>query len=68
MKELLKRLAKLIDVKSIISLATTYAFLRLALKEYLSAEVFISIYSIIIGFYFGTQFQKSKTNKEEEIW
>lgn len=67
MKDLLKRLAKLIDVKSIISLATTYAFLRLALKECLSAEVFISIYSIIIGFYFGTQFQKSKNNKEEEI-
>ena len=67
MKDLLKRLAKLIDVKSFISLATTYAFLKLSLKGYLSAEVSISIYSIIIGFYFGTQFQKLKNNKEEEI-
>lgn len=66
MKEILKRIAKLIDVKSIISLGTTFVFCYLALKEYLSAEVFISVYSIIIGFYFGTQYEKTKIDTEKE--
>lgn len=66
MKEIFKKIAKLIDVKSIISLGTTFVFCYLALKELLSAEVFISVYSIIIGFYFGTQFEKNKIIDKEE--
>lgn len=65
---MLKRIAKLIDVKSIISLTTTFVFCYLAFSKFLSAEVFISVYSIIIGFYFGTQYEKTKPNdinKEE---
>lgn len=65
MKDVLKRIAKLIDVKSIISITTTFVFCYLALSKYLSAEVFISVYSIVIGFYFGTQYAKSKINEEE---
>lgn len=69
MQEFLKKIAKLIDVKSIISLATTFVFCYLALRRYLSEQVFISVYSIIIGFYFGTQYAKVKSslegNKEE---
>ena len=62
MQEFVKRIAKLIDVKSIISIATTFVFCYLALRRYLSAEVFISVYSIVIGFYFGTQYEKTKSN------
>ena len=65
MQDFLKRIAKLIDVKSIISIATTFVFCYLALRRYLSAEVFISVYSIIVGFYFGTQYEKTKTNTTE---
>lgn len=56
--EILKKIAKLIDVKSIISIATTFVFCYLALRQFLTPEVFISVYSIIIGFYFGTQYSK----------
>lgn len=66
MKDIVKRIAKLIDVKSIISIATTFVFCYLALSKYLSAEVFISVYSIIIGFYFGVQYAKSKVNDDIE--
>ena len=69
MKEILTKFAKLIDVKSIISLATTGVFCYLSIGKYLSPEVFISVYSIIVGFYFGTQFEKSKiveANKDEK--
>ena len=62
--EILKRIAKLIDVKSIISIATTFVFCYLALKQFLSPEIFISVYSIIIGFYFGTQYSKVKNTLE----
>lgn len=65
MQEFLKKISKLIDVKSIISIATTFVFCYLALSKYLSAEVFISVYSIIVGFYFGTQYEKTKTNTIE---
>ena len=50
MQEFVKRIAKLIDVKSIISIATTFVFCYLALRRYLSAEVFISVYSIPLLF------------------
>lgn len=66
MKNLLSKIAKLIDVKSIISITTTFVFCYLALSKYLSAEVFISVYSIIIGFYFGTQYEKTKNNSDIE--
>ena len=65
MKKFLEKIAKLIDVKSIISIATTFVFCYLALSKYLSAEVFISVYSIIVGFYFGTHYEKTKNDITE---
>lgn len=65
MKELGKKAAKLIDVKSIISISLTGVFCWLSLKEFVPIEIFISVYSIIIGFYFGTQYEKIKTKIEE---
>lgn len=66
MQDLLKKITKLIDVKSIISIATTFVFCYLALRNILSSEIFISVYSIIIGFYFGTQYGKTKITDKEE--
>ena len=62
LKEIAKKIAKLIDVKSIISITTTFVFCKLALEKYLTPDVFISLFSIIIGFYFGIQ----KAQKERE--
>ena len=69
--EFLKKLAKLIDVKSIMSLAMTFVFCYLSLRQVLSPELFISIFSIVIGFYFGTQYSKvskvlENNDKEEK--
>lgn len=57
------RLAKLIDVKSIITLLITSIFCYLAVVGVITAELFMTIFTVIIGFYFGTQSEK-KTNKE----
>lgn len=52
-----QKFAKLIDVKSIITLVLTGLFCVLAFKGNVSQEV-NNIYLMIIAFYFGTQHTK----------
>ena len=60
MKDLLSKITKLIDVKSIITLTLTFGFLILVGKELISGQEYMGIYTTIIGFYFGTQYEKNK--------
>lgn len=61
------KIAKLIDVKSIVTIAITIVFCILALKQIISGEQFLTIFSVIISFYFGTQYQKNaEVNKNEQ--
>ena len=57
---MLKRLAKLIDVKSIVTLALTAVFCVLALTGRLSAGQFLTVFTVVISFYFGTQYEKKR--------
>ena len=63
MKEFMKKITKLIDVKSILTLSLTALFCVLAFKGTISQEV-NTVYLMVIGFYFGTQYEKK--NKENE--
>lgn len=54
-----EKIAKLIDVKSIVTLLLTVVFCVLCVMGTLPME-FLTIYTVIIGFYFGTQSQKKK--------
>ena len=58
------KLAKLIDVKSIVTLVLTAVFAALSLTGKLSAEQFQTVFTTVIAFYFGTQYQKNY--KEEK--
>ena len=58
-----EKLAKLIDIKSIITLALTAVFCFLAITETIVASQFLTIFTVIISFYFGTQMAKS--NKQD---
>lgn len=53
-----QKIAKLIDVKSLVTLTLTGVFAALACTNFISAENYMAIYTMIIGFYFGTQAQK----------
>ena len=53
-----ERLAKLLNIKSIISLIMTIVFCYLAIVGVISAEIFAPIFTTIIAFYFGTQVEK----------
>ena len=55
-----ERLAKLIDVKTIVTFALTAAFVYLAIIGKVEPQILMTVYSTVIGFYFGTQ-----TNKKE---
>lgn len=52
---LFTRIANLITIKSIVTIIMTIVFAILSLRGVVSPEVFISVFTVIIGFYFGTQ-------------
>jgi hypothetical protein len=54
------RVAKLIDVKTIVTFALTGAFVYLSVCEKIEPQIFMTIYTMIIGFYFGTQHEKNR--------
>ena len=58
------KLAKLIDVKSIVTLVLTAVFAALSLTDKLSPEQFQTVFTVVISFYFGTQYLKN--SKEEK--
>lgn len=53
-----EKLAKLIDVKSIVTLALTVVFGYLAVTGRISGSDFLTVFTVIIAFYFGTQSKK----------
>ena len=53
-----ERLAKLINVKSIISILMTIVFCYLAITGAINSQLFITIFTTVIAFYFGTQLNK----------
>lgn len=66
MTELVKSLAKLISVKSLVSLGLTIGFIVQAVRGQLTNE-YMSVYLVVISFYFGTQYQKQVDDKVNEV-
>lgn len=62
-----EKLAKLVAVKSIVTLALTLVFSILALTHYISAQEFLTIFTVIISFYFGTQYEKKTTQASNAV-
>lgn len=60
------KLAKLINVKSIVTIMLTIVFCILAVCGTVSAEQFLTIFTTVIAFYFGTQYQKDKDSSGGE--
>lgn len=54
-----ERLQKLLSIKSLVTLTTTVAFVALALRGVIGSSEFLTVYTIIIGFYFGTQVERN---------
>ena len=58
METIIKRLSNLLSVKSLVTLVLTGVFAFMACTNQISQD-FMTIYAVIIAFYFGTQSQKT---------
>ena len=61
----LKNLANLVKVKTITTILLTLTFCYLSLTGIIAAELFMTIFSMVIAFYFGTQHEKKTDNPTE---
>ena len=57
MEHIWKRLSNLLSVKSMVTLVLTGVFAVMAVRDTISQD-FMTVYAVVIAFYFGTQSQK----------
>lgn len=57
-----EKLSKLLNVKSIITLILTCVFSYLCIVGHVSEQQFMTIFTVVISFYFGTQVEKKVGN------
>lgn len=55
-----ERLQKLLCVKSLVTMVLTAVFAVLSLTGKISSTEFLTIFTMIVSFYFGTQIEKHK--------
>lgn len=55
-----KNIAKLIDVKSLVTLILTAVFAVLSFRGNISSDQFLTVFTVVISFYFGIQYEKTK--------
>lgn len=61
-----KKLSKLLDVKSIVTIISTLIFAYLSITQVINSEQFLMIFTTIIAFYFGTQANKNLTTHDKK--
>lgn len=64
MSDFLKNLAALIKVKTIVTLVVVAVFAVMALQSKLQPDTVMTIVTMVVAFYFGTQ-TESKNKKDE---
>lgn len=62
----LKQLAKLIDVKSILTLVLTAVFAVLSIRGTISSSEFLSVFTLVVGFYFGVQHERKNSAEAKD--
>ena len=58
MEQMQKRLANLLTVKSIVTIVLTAVFAYLAVAGQVTTDQFLTVFTVVIAFYFGTQAEK----------
>lgn len=59
-----ERFSKLLTIKSIVTLILTGVFACLSVKGEIGSTEFLTIFTAVIGFYFGTQAEKNAGKSE----
>ena len=58
MEQVKDRMSKLLSVKSIVTMVLTAVFAYLAISGAISGDQFLTVFTVVIAFYFGTQAEK----------
>ena len=67
MSELYKRLGNLLTIKSLVTLILTAVFAYLTCTGGVTAEQFLTVFTVVIAFYFGTQAEKRSQEPAETM-
>lgn len=65
MELLKKRAANLLTVKSIVTVVLTAVFAYLAVAGQVTTDQFLTVFTVVIAFYFGTQAEKRQAGGKE---
>ena len=65
MEQIKKRVANLLTVKSIVTVILTCVFAYLSIIDNINQD-FMTAYTVVIAFYFGTQHQKNEQVSESK--
>ena len=58
MEQIYRRLGNLLTIKSLVTLLLTAVFAYLTCTGNVSADQFLTVFTVVIAFYFGTQAEK----------
>ena len=67
MELLVKRIANLLCVKSIVTIVLTGVFAYMTVMGHVSSEQFLTVFTVVIAFYFGVQAEKKASQLVEQI-
>lgn len=59
-----EKLIKLLDVKSVVTLTMMVVFAVLSLRGKITSEQFLTVFTVVISFYFGTQYRKNSERSD----
>ena len=62
-----EKLEKLVNVKSIVTIIMSVVFCVLALTNRISGSEFLSVFTTVIAFYYGTQYEKKNPSNKEVL-
>ena len=66
MERIQERWANLLRVKSLVTVTLTVIFAGLSVRGSVSSEQFLTVFTVVISFYFGTQTQRKSTPAGDE--
>lgn len=65
MEQLYKRLSNLLTIKSLVTLTLTGVFAWLTCSGGVTADQFLTVFTVVVAFYFGTQAEKASQQSQK---
>ena len=63
--KIVENLAQLVKVKTLVTLVLTAVFAVLAVRGSINPEQFLTVFTVVVSFYFGTQYERKSIGTGE---